>query len=414
MTLFNKIIAFAFLPLFFSTSCQTPAEKRIASSAPQAMLVTDPSYNTSCTFFTEDASGKPVLSWVREDSTDDVASVYYAVFFDSSKTFGEPHAIPTSTGVEPHGENMPKVIFKKDGSMMAVFNIKNPHPGNPYTGAVYYTQSFDQGKSWQPAQPLIKDTTESFDQRYFDMALLPDGEIGIVWLNDSRPKGSTLYFARTEGKKGFSAGKVIGRHACQCCRTDLLVDNAGDIHVAWRDILQDSIRDMEYCYSNDNGKTFSDPVRISSDNWVVDGCPHTGPSMVKNAEGLHFAWFTMGGSGGVYYCHTNDEGKSFSNRNVVSDVSSARHPQITALPDNGLALVWDEGIKYGKAIHQRVGIQRRGPNGLLLDTRYLTPDSVNATFPQIRILNDRSALVAYTKENGDKQQVRYELIALQP
>ena len=41
--------------------------------------------------------------------------------------------------------------------------------------------------------------------------------------------------------------------------------------------------------------------RISQDNWVISGCPHTGPAMAENKEGIHFTWFTGGSGSGIYY-----------------------------------------------------------------------------------------------------------------
>lgn len=390
------------------------SKKSSSSLTQKSKSVTDSTFNTSCSYLTDNAAGIPVISWAQENNTEKTTQVWYAVFSDSTKTFGNPQLIPTSANVEPHGENMPKIIFQKNGNIMAVYSINNPHPGNPYTGAIYYTRSFDHGKSWTPAQPLISDTSKSFDQRYFDMALLPDGEVGMVWLNNSEPEGSTLYFASTKGRDGFGTTRIIAHHTCQCCRTNILVDSTGIIHVAWRTIFHDSIRDMAYSVSKDSGKTFSSPVRISADNWVVDGCPHTGPSMAVNNDGIHFTWFTMGGGGGVYYNHKDDNAPAFSQRQAVSALPSARHPQIAALPDNDLAIVWDEGVKYKNAIHQRIGLQMRGPNGLLMSTRYLTADSVNSSFAQIKILNNQSALVAFTQDNGQKQEVKYRMVSLKP
>ncbi len=66
------------------------------------------------------------------------------------------------------------------------------------------------------------------------------------------------------------------------------------MHVLYRGIIDDSIRDMVHMMSTDAGKTFTAPERISNDNWVLNGCPHTGPAMTENADGLHFSWFTGG------------------------------------------------------------------------------------------------------------------------
>src|SRR5690606_16666982 len=175
------------------------------------------------------------------------------------------------------------------------------------------------------------------------LATLRDGEVGAVWLDGrygKTYKGSALFFAKTMEQEGFGEDKNIGESTCECCRTDLYVDRENNINIVYRDILNDSIRDIVHQYSTDNGTTFSDPRRISHDNWIINGCPHTGPSLASNSQGLHAVWFTAGGTPGIYMTSTGDRGKTFSVRNRISD--KARHPQMAALSDDSLVLVWDE------------------------------------------------------------------------
>jgi hypothetical protein len=146
--------------------------------------------------------------------------------------FSSPIVIPNSGNIQPHGENMPKIIFKPSGEIIALWGAANPNPRNKYSGLVFYTQSFDNGVSWTPVKPLVNDTA-SYDQRYYDVALMPDGEAGIIWLDNrktSTKEGSALYFSTTNGKNGFDKGRSIAEQCCQCCRTDLYVDRKGGIH----------------------------------------------------------------------------------------------------------------------------------------------------------------------------------------
>lgn len=405
--------AFALLSIgFFLLGACRGAKAPAGDTAVGARPVADTSLITSCPFLCRDDSGRPVLSWIQQTTPSDPAKMYYAVYDPQHATFGPARPIPSSTGLEAHGEDMPKLLYWGNGNRLAIYNTPHPTPGNPYTGKVFYTQSFDGGAHWTDPTPLVRDSTRSYDQRYFDVARLPDGQAGVVWLNDSRPEGSNLYFAHTLGKQGFSKARVIARHTCQCCRTDLMADDSGNIHVAWRGILEDSIRDMMYCRSVDSGKHFSNPRRISPDNWVIRGCPHTGPSMAANQDGIHFSWFTMGGGGGIYYCHQQGAAQGFSARQTVSDRASARHPQIITLPAGDLAEVWDEGAGSGNAMYQRIMLQQRGPSGLLIHTRVLSAENQNASFPQIIPLDNHAVLVAYTIYAGQKQQVQYQVVQL--
>lgn len=368
---------------------------------------------TACPFITSDANGKVVMSFGKEIKGED-AVLCYSFFNSAEKKFEAPIEIPSSKGVELHGENAPKILFKPNGDIIAVWGIDNPTPKKKYGGLIQYSQSFDKGKSWTPATALVKDTT-GIDQRYFDIDLLPNGEAAIIWL-DNRSKtelqGSSLYYAETKGKNGFQNEKSIGETTCQCCRTDLYIGKNGVIYAAYRDIINDEIRDMVLSYSSDNGKTFSEPKRISPDDWKINGCPHTGPTMTQNKEGLHFAWFTMGGGAGVFYANSSDNGGTFSKRNSVSDNPSAKHPQITVVNDRDVVVVWDETVETDGNYFNRIGLQQRVKNGEIVKTIFVSEDNVMATYPIVKTLNDSAVLVAWSQ--GSKEgNVCYKIVQIE-
>jgi hypothetical protein len=368
--------------------------------------------DASCAFISSTADGRQVISWVETAPGADTGMLYFAV--QEGDTFSTPHAVTPANNVLPHAENMPKLVFKPGGEVIAMYGIEQHDERNKYAGRVYYTHSMDAGKTWSAAQQLVTDTS-SYDQRYFDMALLPDGEAATIWLDnrkDITAEGSTLYFAKTNGHDGFKGEQAIAETACQCCRTDLYTDPAGNVHIAFRDIINDSIRDMVHLLSVDKGATFSAPARISADNWVVRGCPHTGPAMAANDAGLHCVWFTMGGGQGVYYCRSADNGKTYSRREGVSVMPMAKHPQIAAVGADKLMIVWDEPVKVGKEFNSRVGYQVRKGDGVVLKTGTLTSDSLYVTFPVVKAVDKSTALVAYTKRMGEKSVVCYRWINL--
>jgi hypothetical protein len=367
----------------------------------------------SCPYLTKDHRNNLVLSWVKQQ--DSASFIYcYAVSQDEGATFGPVVEIPGSTNVHPHGENMPKIIFKPSGEIIAAWGAANPNPKNKYSGLVYYSQSFDEGKTWTTPRSLTPDTA-SFDQRYFDMALLPDGEAGIVWLDNRKPwkkEGSGMYYAVTREKEGFQNEKLISGPCCQCCRTDLYVDRNKNIHVLYRAILNDSIRDMVHMVSTDQGGSFSQPQKISEDNWAVSGCPHTGPAMAETPKGLHFTWFTGGKGAGIYYNHSADNGKTFTARDSVSG-KTAKHCQIASLPNGKVLIVWNEGFVKDNTVNNRIGIEERDASGNTTAKDYVTPEGNNASFPVIYPVNEKKAVVAYTEKNGNKDQVLFKQVSLE-
>jgi hypothetical protein len=381
------------------------------NTAPQP-IIKENNIKTSCPFFTKDFKNIPVMSFGKENKENETVLCYS--FFDSTKnTFQKPITIQSSKGVELHGENAPKIIFKPNNEIIAVWGIDNATEKKKYGGLIKYSQSFDNGKNWTPAKPLVE-SPESIDQRYFDIDLLPNGEVAIIWL-DSRTKteeeGSTLYYAATKGTTGFQDEKPIAETTCQCCRTDLYVGKNGTINAAFRDIINDEIRDMVLTYSTDNGETFSEPKRISPDNWKINGCPHTGPTMTENENGLHFSWYTSGGGSGVFYCNSNDSGKSFSSRNIVSEEPSAKHPQITSLDNKDILIVWDETVTENENMSVKIGLQHRDKNGKIITTKFISSENKMATFPIIEVVNQKQFLVAWSQQSTD-ENVYYKIITI--
>jgi len=390
-------------------SCQQSAK----TSIPVATARPIDAEAGSGAFFTKDNNGNIVLSWVKERN-DSSAILCYAVSADNGKTFGEPVVIPSSNKIHPHAENLPKIIFKSSGEVIAVWGELNPKPTNPYSGKICYAQSFDNGRSWSAAKNLVTDV-KGDDQRYFDVALKSDGEAAIVWLDNRKTttrEGSAIYYASTKGRNGFEDERRIGEPCCECCRTDLLIDHQ-NIHIVYRAILDDSIRDMVHVFSGDGGKTFSSPERISEDNWVIRACPHTGPTQAINKSGLHAAWFTMGRNGGVYYSHSKDNGKSFSTPDSIAG-KSGKHPQIAVMPNNELAIVWDEVVRDSTDFHSSIGFQLRSAEGINITRRLITPDFYNAVFPVVVPAGNDSVLVAYTRNDNNGNHVFFQLVSCKP
>jgi len=335
----------------------------------------------------------------------------YAISTDG-KTFGQPIVVPGSNRIQPHGENLPKITFKPSGEIIALWGSGNPNPHNKYSGLVYYVQSFDNGKSWTKAKSLVSDTA-SYDQRYYDVALLPSGETGIIWLDNRKTttkEGSALYFASTSGKNGFENERLLSEPCCQCCRTNLFVDSKRGIHALFRGIIQDSIRDMVHIVSNDGGITFSEPARISNDNWVINACPHTGPAMTENGDGMHFACFTGGGMHGCYYARSSDNGHSFTARDSVNRKGS--HPQLISLDNGDVAIAWDEGGMMGEKAVKKIGLQLRSAMGEPLFSDYITSDTSMAGFPVLSSLKENTILMAYTITKKNKTFVAYRRLNL--
>jgi hypothetical protein len=302
-------------------------------------------------YFTVDHKGNAVLCWSEQDAKDSLYRLKYAVYNQEKDQFGTSFTVSGSAGCSVSPESMAKIAFKSDGTVMAVFAKRFPNEKSPYAGAIYYSMSAD-GKSWSKPVFLHSDTSHAYGRSFFDVTRLKNGELAAVWLDGrfgKSIKGSALFFNRTEKGKGFVAETCLDKGTCECCRTDLMTDEQGDLHLAYRSIMfptalsDKQVRDMVYKQSTDGGQTFSEAKTISNDNWEINGCPHSGPSLAVTNRTLHAVWFTAGGSSGLYETSATDAG--FRPRKLIS--ASGKHPQLVALPNGQTAMVCEESEDHG-------------------------------------------------------------------
>lgn len=326
----------------FLTACKTEKTE-------SPVLISAEGSFAAAPYFTRDHQGNTVLCWTEQDSKDSLFRLKYAVYDAQTNAFNQTVTVPASAGSSNSAESMGKIAFKTDGTIVALFSKRFPKEKNPFAGAIYYSNSADAGKTWSHAQYLHSDTAHAYGRSFFDLAVLKDGEIAAVWLDGryaKEIKGSAQFFARTEKGKGFGLDTCLEKGTCECCRTDLFTDKDGNLHLAYRNIMYPSalsgkqVRDMVYKLSRDNGRHFSAPKTISNDNWEIEGCPHSGPSMASTAGGIGALWFTAGGGAGLYYTASKVLGGDFNRRKLVS--TSGRHPQMIALKDGSIAMVFEE------------------------------------------------------------------------
>lgn len=354
--------------------------------------------NAGSVFLTHDHAGNPAVVWTEKSG--DGLSLSFAVSSDDGNTFGEKVTVPLDADVTTQPESMPKVAFKKDGTIIVAYEKKSPTKENKYAASIYYTVSRDQGRSWSPEAYMHRDTVRGRSRSYFDIETLADGEVGAAWLDiklDNETGGRSVRFAKTNETNAFTGEILVDSSACQCCRIDVYTDVSTNMHVAYRGLksgkMGQTIRDMMIATSTDQGNRFTAPLTISVDNWNIDGCPHTGPSLCSNNTGLITMWYTEGSGNGIYYTHRTDAEEDFRPRELVSN--AGRHPQVSANVDK-IAMLWEENITINSKpltnIHYR--IIRDGSD---LDKNILTPKDVNAFLPVVTQTRD-GFLAAYLME----------------
>ncbi|CAN2534642.1 hypothetical+protein [Methylocapsa aurea] len=260
--------------------------------------------------------------------------VYGALSGDNGKSFAPPFVVATPPGtLDDNGEARPKIVALADGTLLASYTTR---PEKSYDGTVYVTRSTDGGTSFSAPQPLVDDK----GQRFETFIVGPKGRIYAAWL-DKRDaakaktagesfEGSGIAVGWSDdGGKSFAGKSILLDHSCECCRIGATLDRDGQPVFIWRHVFENNRRDHMAAKLSADGKTLVG-ARVSLDDWSTS-CPHQGPAMAIDAAGRwHVAWFTRGKTRqGLFYAHSVDGGKSFSEPERLGDAERApQRPQL--------------------------------------------------------------------------------------
>lgn len=200
---------------------------------------------------------------------------------------------------------------------------------------------------------MHKDRSE-ITHRFESMAVGQDGQILLAWV-DKRDleasgakkdayRGAAIYAAISlDGGRSFQTEQKVADHSCECCRIAIAHARDGALLLLWRHVFALNERDHAMARLKPDGSPES-VQRATFDHWKVDGCPHHGPSLVVDENGVrHAVWFNMKeGAGQVHYGRLVDKGSGLSVEGQISvGGPRAAHADLGSAADK-LGIVWKE------------------------------------------------------------------------
>ena len=377
------------------------------------------------------------LAWgatIADGATD----VYTAVSRDGGRSFTNPVRVSTIPA-NLSGEQPPAIALVPraghEPSVVVVWTSKSPD-GTRLVAA----RSDDGGRTFAAAV-LVPGSEAAGNRGWESIATDRDGHVVAVWLDHrelassghsmamganhehamgaesktdavARAQRSKILFARLDGQ---SSAQPIAGGVCYCCKTALAAGANGGIYAAWRQVYAGNIRDIAFARSVD-GRTFAPPERVSEDNWMLDGCPENGPSLVVDRrDHVHVVWPTLLPSAdakgeptlALFYA-TSTDGKTFTPRARVPTEGMARHPQIALGPNDELFIAWDEqdgGTRRVAAARAEAG----GKDTVTFVRRPLA-DAGPAGYPVVASVSD-AEVVAWTSGSGASSTIRLTRVA---
>ena len=355
-----------------------------------------------------------VVVWTA--ATEGKSNIYLAVSNDGGAKFSAPVRVNDQDGdAGATPEQPPRVVISGSGTarnFTVLWSKRDTGPMETRRDTIRIARSTDGGRTFSPAR-FTHDQSLSGARGWEALTVGANGAVHAVWLdgreaskkiaamshNGTPHKGQPpqeIYYG-TLAADGRMIETKIADEVCFCCKTSVAVDSRGAVYAAWRHVFPGSMRDIAFAKSIDGGRHFSQLVRVSEDNWELNGCPEDGPSLAVDPSGtIHIAWATVVNEGeplkALFYA-TSRDGKVFSPRTRIPATPGATpgHPQLALTSDGGVRIVFDEttgGVR-------RVSLARVSRGNGIQAPEVLSGDEA-ASHPVIVQTTPGALLVAWT------------------
>jgi hypothetical protein len=266
-------------------------------------------------------------------------------------------------------ENPPKVAAGARGEVYVCWADER----GKWKGDIRFARSTDGGKTFSPAITINSDGAgEPAGHAFQSVAVDRRGRVYVAWIDErnkqKEDRGAEIWLAVSADRgKTFSRDRRILTDVCECCRTNLQIDTAGNLYLSYRTVPRSGpmYRDIVIARSQDGGKTFAKTL-VSEDSWEINGCPVAGPSFSFDNRGAIVAvWFMGGGERpGLYYATSTDRGKTFTPRRLLDPRQKiGKHAHTAGPAGGGVFVAWDDAdgktFSAWGALDMQKGLLRR-------------------------------------------------------
>jgi hypothetical protein len=354
--------------------------------------------------------GRRAVAWVSAPNGGTDGRLYVAAVGDGG-ALGAPTEVRDALGpIEPHGEAPPKLAYAPNGELYALWVVGKEVPGRRFPmSALRFARSADNGRTWT-APASVTDAPQPFGSFSFHSLQAGRGDtVYAAWLDGRSGRSATFVTRSTDGGRTWAPNVRVdpAGESCPCCRTAVVAGRGDTVYAAWRKVFPGNLRQVVVARSADGGRTWAEPALAQRDGWVIDGCPHAGPSMQVDAAGrVHVAWWTgKRGAAGVFYAHSDDGGRTFGAPVPIGVATYSRpaHVQLALAEDTTSAtprvvVAWDDGTLQVPRVLVRVS---RDDGRTFAPAVAASVEGAAATFPVLAAGGGRLSL-AWSQETPEQ------------
>ncbi len=173
--------------------------------------------------------------------------------------------------------------------------------------------------------------------------------VSVIYENTNETDAEYFFIRSNNFGDSFQEPVLIntnsnGNFVCECCPSSIQIKE-NDIYVAYRN-NDNNLRDIWVAKSADNGVSFDTAIDIDASDWVLGGCPISGPRVTSfSTDSLISTWMSAAtGTGTVYFSTFNSNTMDYGYEVAIpvsNENATQSSPDIAGQNDT-IGMVWDE------------------------------------------------------------------------
>lgn len=349
--------------------------------------------------------GTLYLSWIESDSLSNSRLLFSKLRNDGS--WSESKSIAEGNNWFVNWADFPSLSAFGESNLVAHFLDKSAE--DTYAYDVKLSISNDHGDHWNT--PFIPHNDKTKTEHGFVSKIgLDDDNFLAIWLDGRQyayaEKDTTLQKQMSLRSAIFDSNGVlikdgvIDPRVCDCCQTDLAMTSNGPVAI-FRDRSDTEVRDIYFSRFIDN--SWSTPIPVYDDNWIIPGCPVNGAAIVSNNDLIAASWFSMADNmPEVKLAFLEANAETFSDPINLDYINPLGRVDVEFIDHYSVLVSWMDSTN-GITKIQMQKIQKNGQKSEVFTLSEVS-DQRASGFPKM-VVNDGFVFVTWT-EVGDHLQVR--------
>ena len=347
------------------------------------------------------------ISWTENKS--DSNYLYMSEFLNDS--WNNKELIAKGTDWFVNWADFPSISFNNKSNVMLSHHLQK---SSELTFSYDVNYHFFKDGKWSDKEKLHDDETKT-EHGFLSSYPYHDGFI-TTWLDGrntnydkkhldsdhaSGPMSLRSAFISSDGDVYES--HLVDQMVCDCCQTSVTVSNNIPI-VVYRDRSEEEKRDISISRFIEN--SWSKPVSINEDNWIINGCPVNGPNIASSGDRVVVSWFSASnGIPKVNMKFSRDNGETFSEKILIDDINNfpTGRVDVEFISSDEVVVSWLSSFDGQGSLHLRK-ININGNQGQIKKISNISLDR-STGFPQIEKFKDK-LIIAYTESGLDYKKIK--------